>query len=80
MDDGQFELLVVEKITRRALITAFVKIYKGTHTSHRCVKMLHGRRLSVATERELPLLFDGDVVGTTPLDVEIVPRALRVVR
>ena len=80
VDDGKFEVLLVEKITRLQLIRAFTRIYKGTHLSHPCVNMLHATKLSLTADKPLPLLFDGDVVGTTPLTVEIIPGAIRVIR
>ena len=80
VDDGLADVVTVEKLTRRQLLRAFGMIFDGRHIEHPLVNVVRCRHVSISAERPLPLLFDGDVVGTTPLEVEVVPGALRVVR
>jgi diacylglycerol kinase (ATP) len=80
VDDGLFDVLIIERLTRRQLLNAFPLIFSGRHVTHPLVRLVKGRRMVLSTERPLPLLIDGDIIGSTPLEVEVVPAALRVIR
>jgi len=80
VDDGMLDVLEIESLTRRELLRAFHLIFSGRHVTHPRIRLAKGSRVSVTTEQPLPLLIDGDVIGTTPLEVEVVPGAIRVVR
>lgn len=80
VDDGFFDLLLAERMTRLQLIRVFPRIFRGTHLKNERITTEKGTSLSVETDRPLPVLIDGDIAGTTPISVELVPRALRVVR
>jgi diacylglycerol kinase family enzyme len=43
------------------------------------VMRLRGHHVELATDPPLPVQFDGDVDGTTPVTLDIIPGALRVV-
>lgn len=80
VDDGLLDVLVISPLTRRQLLRAFPLIFDGRHISHPLIRIVKGRRIALASDRPLPLLIDGDIIGTTPLEVDVVPAALRVVR
>ena len=50
----------------------------GLHQLHPGVVTLRTRRARVECDRPLPLQIDGDPAGAAPVEMEIVPRALRV--
>lgn len=55
-------------------------LFKGKHTRLREVTSTRARRVTVETARPVPIHADGEVLSeaATRLEVEIVPRALRV--
>lgn len=77
--DSTFDIVIVHNLLRRELISTLPKAYWGAHKDHPAVEFLRGKQVEIATQQPLPMLFDGEVVGETPLRATIVPAALRVV-
>jgi diacylglycerol kinase (ATP) len=77
-DDGLFDVVLIGDIQRAEFVKAVGKIYRGTHLAHPKVDLLRSARVRVDAPEHLPIELDGEQVGTTPVDFEIVPRALRV--
>ncbi len=79
MSDGLLEVLVLEKVSRLALLaTILPRAYPGTHVSHRAIRQQRGREVEVRAPRALPFEMDGEQPGTTDLWVRVLPSALRV--
>lgn len=77
-DDGQFDVLLIGDVTKTDFIRTFPKIYRGKHLAHPKIDVVRGRTVQVECDIPLPIVLDGEQPGTTPVRVEIVPRALRV--
>jgi diacylglycerol kinase (ATP) len=77
-DDGLFDVVLIGDITKRDFVTTAPKIYKGTYIAHPKVDLLRSRTVRVDAPERLPIELDGEQVGTTPVQFEIVPGALRV--
>ena len=77
-DDGRFDVLLIGDVTKVDFVRTFPKIYRGKHLSHPKIELLHGTTVQVDAEIPLPIVVDGEQPGTTPVRVELVPRALRV--
>ncbi len=58
--------------------TMLPRLYRGRHLPHPNVVELKGRRIHVEAEPPLHIEADGEVLGTTPATVEVVPRAVKV--
>ena len=78
LDDGLFDVCIVSELSRPAFLRAFPRVYRGTHTTHPNVTMLRARRVRIESDRQAPLLVDGDLVGTTPAVFEVMPSAIEV--
>lgn len=77
-DDGVLDVMIVEDIGRVELGRVFPKIFDGSHVGHPKVRFERARTVRIEPESPSPLLVDGEVVGTTPADVQVRPGALRV--
>ena len=77
-DDDQLDCVLFGDITKLDFLTTFPKIYAGRHLAHPRVDLVRGRRVSIDGEIPLPVVLDGEQVGTTPARFEVVPGALRV--
>jgi len=77
-DDGLFHLCVIRALSKVKLLALFPTVYRGAHLRFREVELLSTRRLSVSSERPLSLYADGELLGKTPINLEIRPRALSV--
>ena len=55
-------------------------VVRGRHRDERNIQYLTAKRaVAIHTERPIPVQGDGEVIGETPLEVQVVPGALRVV-
>ncbi|OQB42550.1 MAG: Diacylglycerol kinase [Candidatus Latescibacteria bacterium ADurb.Bin168] len=80
VDDGLFDVVTIGKLSRTGLLLAFPRIFNGTILSHPRITHAKGKKLTLETDGSLPVLFDGDIAGTTPLEAELVPGAILVIR
>ena len=78
-EDGLLDVCVVHGISRLRLITAFPRVYSGTHTSISGVSFLRGKRVRLESASPLPAHADGEDAGVNPLDVRVEHRVLDVV-
>jgi diacylglycerol kinase (ATP) len=77
-DDGWFDVLLCESMGRFELAGVFPRIFDGSHVRHPKVRMTRAKHVRIEPERPSPLLLDGEVLGSTPIDIQILPGALRV--
>lgn len=77
-DDGVFDVLALGDLTKRDLLVTLPKTYRGRHLPHPKAELLRGARVTVDCDEPLPIQLDGEQPGTTPVTLEVVPRALRV--
>jgi diacylglycerol kinase (ATP) len=54
------------------------KIYEGAHLGHPKVEVRRAKRVRIESTQPVAYHLDGDVAGTTPVEFEIVPKALSV--
>jgi diacylglycerol kinase (ATP) len=76
-DDGLLDVLLIGDLTKRDLMFTLPKTYRGKHLPHPKAELLRGRVVTVDSTSPLPVELDGEQPGTTPVRVEIVPRALK---
>lgn len=77
LDDGLLDLFVVTPMSKFAFVRVFPKVFSGTHTSIEQVRLSRVR--SVRLESSTAVAYaDGERIGALPVDVEVVPGALRV--
>ncbi|AIE87519.1 diacylglycerol/lipid kinase family protein [Fimbriimonas ginsengisoli] len=79
VDDGELDLVVVEGIGKVEFLRAFPSVFKGAHLTHPRVRSIRGRSISIHAEPPLPVLSDGELVGVTPAEFEVIHNALKVV-
>jgi diacylglycerol kinase (ATP) len=78
VDDGLFDVVVARAMSRGTLLKLFPLIFRGEHVKDPHVEVLRGSRISVSFEPPQWVTPDGEILGKTPLDIEVVPRALEV--
>jgi len=74
-DDGLFDVLLVDPLSRIGFLRIFPRVFRGEHLSDPRVHVRRARRVRL----EAPVVgyADGERVAPLPLEVEIVPGALR---
>jgi diacylglycerol kinase (ATP) len=80
LDDGLFDVLIIDDIGKPDLVWSLPRIYKGTHLSHPKVTLKQAREIEIAPrDGRLPLQADGEPLGYVPARFRIMPAALNVV-
>lgn len=75
--DGLIDVVVVNAISRWQLVRTFPKVFNGTHIFHPEVDAFRARHLRIETDPPCLLTPDGELLGATPIDVEVLPGKLR---
>ena len=78
-DDGRLDWLVLERSGLASLLAYCWTAYRGRHLERADVRAGQATRLRVTAATPTPVQLDGDAWGTTPVDVEVVPRALTLI-
>ena len=79
MDDGVLDICVVQKINKFKLLLFFPSVLKGTHIRFSEVKLYRTKKISISSETPLQFLGDGEILGETPVSLEVIPRALNII-
>jgi diacylglycerol kinase (ATP) len=81
LDDGYLDLCVVRQISKLTMLRMIPTFMKGTHIKHKATTMLRARKVTITSEDDLIAHIDGEIVCTDGhrIDVEIIPRRLRVI-
>lgn len=75
--DGQLELLVF-KGPKSDAFTLIPRIYRGDHVPHPHIVEMRSRvQATIEADRALPVEADGELVGTTPLTVEVISQPIQ---
>ncbi len=77
LDDGLLDVMIVHPLTRINFMRIFPRVFSGTHTTHPKVQMETARRIRIEADG-LVAYGDGERIAPLPIEVEIVPGALRV--
>jgi YegS/Rv2252/BmrU family lipid kinase len=75
--DNMLDVVVANSISRRELVRTFPKIFSGAHTSHPEVNAFRARHMLVETDPPSLLTPDGESLGTTPIEVEVLSGKLQ---
>jgi diacylglycerol kinase (ATP) len=78
LDDGLFDVCIIQKVSRSEFLRAFPGVFAGKHTNHPKVLMRRCRAIRVESKQSVPVLADGEIEGSAPFACEIVPDALEV--
>lgn len=81
-DDGLLDITVVAPVNRAGAIAASYHLLQRalneTATERDDIGYLRARRVRVRTNPPQQVVLDGEIIGTTPIDVECVPRGLTI--
>lgn len=76
VDDGCLDICLVQTVSKPSLLYQLTQIFSGKHVLHPAVTMLRAQTISVDADPQQPLLIDGEVCGTTPAKISLLPGAL----
>ncbi len=78
IDDGLLDVTLLGKLSRRRLLQAFPKIFTGEHIYLNEIEIFQAKQIRITTDVAKVLTPDGELIGTTPVDVECLHQAVEV--
>lgn len=79
LDDGLMDIGILKKMTRRGILKAFGMLKsEGRHVFHPRVDYHRFTTLSIETPTPAAINVDGENIGSTPLNMEVIPQAIEV--
>jgi len=79
-DDGVLNLCIVRARTLLDYLGIFWHVVRGSHEkSQRVTYLTASRSVTINAKHPLPVQADGEILGKTPVQIEIVPLTLKVV-
>jgi len=78
-DDGIFDLTIIKRIRKIEIIRSLPKLYNGKINKHPRVLSCNGKNITIQATRNVMLETDGESLGHTPIQFEIIPRSVKVI-
>ena len=76
IDDGLFDITIMKRSSRMKLLSGLPKIFKGKHIHMKEVETIKASKITIKTDSSKILTPDGEILGSTPLQVECLPGKL----
>ncbi len=81
LDDGLFDVVLVESMKLLEFCRNILKIYSGSHLSHPKVSLIRGKKIEItpeSSEKDVLIEADGELIGKLPATFEIIPQSFLV--
>jgi YegS/Rv2252/BmrU family lipid kinase len=78
VDDGRLDVLAVEELSLLQVLPKLAKLYGGRILGDRAVQHFTAETVRIETDPPVTVQADGQIVGTTPAEFSLQPRALSV--
>lgn len=78
VDDGMLDVVIIRHAPRRLFFSVMRELPHGTHVRRPMIRVLRGREVTIEADRDIPFGADGELLGTLPAKVRVLPGALRV--
>ena len=77
MRDGLLDVLIIGDISKLEMVMRMPKIFKGTHLGHPKIEVIRGRNVVIDSKEPITCALDGELHGTTPLEIKLHHAKLR---
>jgi diacylglycerol kinase (ATP) len=77
MRDGLLDVLIVGDVPKAEMIWRIPQIFKGTHVGHPKIEIFRGRNVIINCTEKMTCALDGDLYGSTPLEIKLHQGKLR---
>lgn len=77
MDDGLFDIIILRNFSKAELLLNLPRVYSGSHMSHPKIFFTRGKHVVVTSEEDALLNLDGEQIGRVPVEIELIPGAIK---
>ncbi len=78
LDDGLFDIILMEDLSAFEILTQMPKIYSGRHIEHPKISVFQGKKVKAVSDEEVLHDVDGEAPGRLPSEYEILPGSLKI--
>jgi diacylglycerol kinase (ATP) len=78
LNDGFFDVLSIHDMSVAQRLLNLSKVYSGTHILSPHFSIKRCKKLKIRSDTKVSLEADGEMLGNSPFDIEILPAAIRV--
>ncbi|MEC9376806.1 MAG: diacylglycerol kinase family protein [Candidatus Neomarinimicrobiota bacterium] len=78
LNDGMIDLIIARKASRTKLLRLFPKLFSGAHVGDPIVEYRQVKEFSIIPQEDNILNIDGEMIGSTPIHVSMMPGAINV--
>lgn len=78
-DDGLFDVTLIKDMTKLSVIANVARLYNGTIKKHKRVVGLTGKNIIIEPDQPILIEADGESLGHSPFEFNILPQSVRVV-
>jgi YegS/Rv2252/BmrU family lipid kinase len=78
-DDGLFDITIIKRMRKGEIIRSLRKLYDGTILDHPKIEGHTGRNILINSQPQIHLEADGESLGYSPIEFNIIPRAVKVI-
>ncbi len=79
LDDGKLDVCFVRGVGPLTVLRFFRRVFSGSHLTLKYIEYLQVDRLRISTEKPMAVYADGEYVCETPVELTVLPRALRAI-
>jgi len=79
LDDGHFDIIVVDGMTKFEILANLYRIYQGTHLNYPKVYLMRGRHVRATSLQRVFLQVDGEQPGVLDAEFKLLPRKLKLI-
>jgi diacylglycerol kinase (ATP) len=76
--DGTAEVIQVHRVGRIEMLRYLPTVFSGQHVHHRQTERCIATRVTIEGAHSIGLWGDGELLGPLPVDINVVPKAIRV--
>ncbi|HEY6265903.1 MAG TPA: diacylglycerol kinase family protein [Candidatus Acidoferrum sp.] len=78
VDDGSLAVVMIEKLSMFEILTLLPRLMGSGELQTSRVKRWRARRVRFTTQQPCMFQGDGEILGPTPVEIEVVPKSVRV--
>ena len=78
LDDGLLTLGLVADMSALGVVRLLPRLLTSGELPESCVTRINAPHVRLSTDRPCSFHGDGEIFGPTPVDIDVLPRALRV--
>lgn len=78
-DDGLLDMTVIRKLRKFTVLARFKSLYNGKIYRINKVSLRRGRKIRIESTPDIRIEVDGEALGFSPLEFEVIDKAVRVV-